>query len=38
MADLLIKMMLEKEMASIDEDEPVEVTPKSIRFRQKLLI
>ena len=32
-----IRMTLEKALAYIDEDELVEVTPKSIRLRKKLL-
>src|SRR5438132_9676325 len=32
-----IKMTLEKALAYIDEDELVEITPKSIRLRKKLL-
>jgi GTP-binding protein len=32
-----IKMSLEKALAYIEDDELVEVTPKSIRLREKLL-
>jgi GTP-binding protein len=32
-----IRMSLEKALAYIEEDELVEVTPKSIRLRKKLL-
>ena len=33
----IMKMTLEKALAFIDEDELVEITPKSIRIRKKIL-